>query len=135
MHVGYECAVRSVAGLVTAWVLLAVAGVAVMGVAPALPAATATAAVAGVYALLGTPELVHVLYELARGQINIHALTTVAVFGALSYASPPCLRSESWTAYNRCKHSGYIAECPCAAHCAWDGPRRPAHTCQPGTPV
>jgi Cd2+/Zn2+-exporting ATPase len=80
--------VRSVAGLVTAWVLLAVAGVAMAGVGPALPAATATAAVAGVYALLGTPELVHVLYELARGQINIHALTTVAVFGT-SLQTPP----------------------------------------------
>ena len=38
------------------------------------------------------------------------------------------------TACTGVKHSGYIAECLCAAHRAWDGPRRPAHTCPLCTP-
>ena len=39
------------------------------------------------------------------------------------------------TACKRYKHFGYIAEWPCIAHRAWDGPRRPAHTCPLCTPV
>jgi Cd2+/Zn2+-exporting ATPase len=86
---------RSVAGLATAWVLLAVAGAALC-FNTGLPLWTPSAAVAAVYALLGTPELVHVLYELARGQINIHALTTVAVFGERLRQNP--IQPIAWVA-------------------------------------
>jgi hypothetical protein len=36
-----------------------------------------------VYVLAGTPEFVDVTYELAVGNVNIHVLTTLAVFGTV----------------------------------------------------
>ena len=39
------------------------------------------------------------------------------------------------TACTAVQHSGYIVECPRAAHRAWDASRRPAHTCSLCTPV
>jgi len=33
------------------------------------------------------------------------------------------------------EHTGYLAECPCAADRAWGGPHRPARTCPLCTPV
>jgi len=39
------------------------------------------------------------------------------------------------TACTGVKHSGYIAECLCAANRAWDGPQRHALTCSLCAPV
>jgi len=77
------------------WCLLLVAGFchvstsicAMLSVASIIPSATAawlsTSATALVYLFAGTPEFVDVLYEVARGNINVHVLTTLAVFGTV----------------------------------------------------
>ena len=53
-----------------------------------LPAPYAAKLTAGatvmVYALVGTPEFVDVAYELAQLRLNIHVLTTLAVFGTVA---------------------------------------------------
>ena len=58
-----------------------------LNVASIVPSATAswlsTSATALVYLFAGTPEFVDVLYEVARGNINVHVLTTLAVFGTV----------------------------------------------------
>jgi Zn2+/Cd2+-exporting ATPase len=80
---------------VLSWCLLLVAGFchvstsicAMLNVASIVPGATAawlsTSATALVYLFAGTPEFVDVLYEVARGNINVHVLTTLAVFGTV----------------------------------------------------
>lgn len=80
---------------VLSWCLLLVAGFchvstsicAMLNVASIVPGATAawlsTSATALVYLFAGTPEFVDVLYEVARGYINVHVLTTLAVFGTV----------------------------------------------------
>ena len=74
---------------VLSWCLLLVAGFchvstsicAMLNVASIVPGATAawlsTSATALVYLFAGTPEFVDVLYEVARGNINVHVLTTL----------------------------------------------------------
>ena len=80
---------------VLSWCLLAMAGFchvstsicAMINVASIVPSATAswlsTSATALVYLFAGTPEFVDVLYEVTRGNINVHVLTTLAVFGTV----------------------------------------------------
>jgi len=80
---------------VFAWCLMLIAGFchvsqsicSMLNVALIVPtqvsAIVATTATALVYVFAGTPEFVDVLYELVRGNINVHVLTTLAVFGTV----------------------------------------------------
>ena len=74
------------------WGLFVVAGAARLAtdagggggmVETATAATVAKACTIMVYALAGTPEFVDVTYELALGNVNIHVLTTLAVFGTV----------------------------------------------------
>lgn len=69
------------------WVFLVIGGVAHVcrhyGIDTASAAAVETAAVAAVYAMVGTSEFVDVSYELAVGNLNIHVLTSLAVIGTV----------------------------------------------------
>eukprot|EP00854_Cymbomonas_tetramitiformis_P009192 gene9192-10893_t len=77
----------NIAITVFAWVLLTFAGAVTLFGAAVFTAAqcqlSVNLATAGVFFVLGTPELVHVSSELAKGNINIHVLTSIAVFGTV----------------------------------------------------
>eukprot|EP00242_Pyramimonas_sp_CCMP2087_P005813 CAMPEP_0198215018 /NCGR_PEP_ID=MMETSP1445-20131203/46320_1 /TAXON_ID=36898 /ORGANISM="Pyramimonas sp., Strain CCMP2087" /LENGTH=466 /DNA_ID=CAMNT_0043890515 /DNA_START=633 /DNA_END=2029 /DNA_ORIENTATION=+ len=71
----------SMAVIGLSWGLLAFAGVA--SITRWAPPAYINTAIAVVYLTLGLPALVDVMYELARGAVNMHVLTTAAVFGTV----------------------------------------------------
>mmetsp|Transcript_20030 Transcript_20030/g.27732 ORF Transcript_20030/g.27732 Transcript_20030/m.27732 type:complete len:1098 (-) Transcript_20030:197-3490(-) len=71
----------SMAIKVVSWCLLLFAGLA--SLTGTVNQTYISASIAGVYALLGIPEILHVMYELVKGNVDIHTLTTCAVFGTV----------------------------------------------------